>query len=202
MLISSITPLIESYGLVFVAVLICLKVSLCRFRAKRCLSSLQFSPALAHHQLHIIAIVLTAAAAAFVGQLIGYMIGRQFGYRLLLQYGGYLRITEGRIKLGRVSFSALRDRNRDCRSLCTVSAKRHRHPRRSQPHACAAFLIRQRCRCPSVDISSWVPILSVWKSDPSGRSLDRYCCGRSRCDRHRCGGQLPAAARRATYSGS
>jgi membrane protein DedA with SNARE-associated domain len=28
------------------------------------------------------------------------MIGRQFGYRLLLQYGGYLHITEGRIKLG------------------------------------------------------------------------------------------------------
>jgi membrane protein DedA with SNARE-associated domain len=34
----------------------------------------------------------------------GYMFGRQFGYRLLLKYGGYLRITEGRIKLGEYLF--------------------------------------------------------------------------------------------------
>ena len=32
------------------------------------------------------------------------MMGRQFGYRLLVQYGGYLRITEGKIKFGENPF--------------------------------------------------------------------------------------------------
>jgi membrane protein DedA with SNARE-associated domain len=48
--------------------------------------------------------VVIASAAAILGQLIGYLIGRQFGYRLLVHYGGYLRITEGRIKLGEYLF--------------------------------------------------------------------------------------------------
>ena len=103
MLISSITPLIESYGLVFVAVLICLESIALPVPGETVLI-LAAVFAGTRHQLHIIAIVLTAAAAAFVGQLIGYMIGRQFGYQLLLQYGGYLRITEGRIKLGEYLF--------------------------------------------------------------------------------------------------
>ena len=103
MLISSINPLIESYGLVFVAVLICLESIALPVPGETVLI-LAAVFAGTRHQLHIISIVLTAAAAAFVGQLIGYMIGRQFGYRLLLQYGGYLRITEGRIKLGEYLF--------------------------------------------------------------------------------------------------
>ena len=36
--------------------------------------------------------------------MIGYVIGREFGYWLLLRYGGYLRITESRIKLGQYLF--------------------------------------------------------------------------------------------------
>ena len=36
--------------------------------------------------------------------MIGYVIGREFGYWLLLRYGGYLRITESRIKLGEYLF--------------------------------------------------------------------------------------------------
>jgi membrane protein DedA with SNARE-associated domain len=102
-LISSITPLIETYGLVFVAVLICLESIALPVPGETVLI-LAAVFAGTRHQLHIVAIVLTAAAAAFVGQVIGYMIGRQFGYRLLLRYGGYLRITEGRIKLGEYLF--------------------------------------------------------------------------------------------------
>ena len=41
-----------------------------------------------------------AAGAGLVGQMIGYVIGREFGYWLLLRYGAYVRITESRIKLG------------------------------------------------------------------------------------------------------
>jgi membrane protein DedA with SNARE-associated domain len=56
------------------------------------------------HDLNIFAVVLTAAAAAIVGQMLGYIIGREYGYRLLLRYGPYVRITETRIKLGEYLF--------------------------------------------------------------------------------------------------
>jgi hypothetical protein len=36
--------------------------------------------------------------------MIGYVIGREFGYWLLLRYGEYLWITESRIKLGQYLF--------------------------------------------------------------------------------------------------
>ena len=36
--------------------------------------------------------------------MVGYVIGREFGYWLLLRYGSYLRITESRIKLGEYLF--------------------------------------------------------------------------------------------------
>src|SRR5271165_7056367 len=53
------------------------------------------------HDLNIASVILTAAGASIVGRMIGYVIGREFGYWLLLRHGGYLRITESRIKLGR-----------------------------------------------------------------------------------------------------
>jgi membrane protein DedA with SNARE-associated domain len=56
------------------------------------------------HELNIFSVVATAAVAAIVGQMIGYAIGREFGYRLLVRYGPYLRITESRIKLGEYLF--------------------------------------------------------------------------------------------------
>lgn len=56
------------------------------------------------HELSIVAVVLTAAGASIIGQMIGYVIGREFGYWLLLRYGGYVGITEGRIKLGEYLF--------------------------------------------------------------------------------------------------
>ena len=56
------------------------------------------------HDLNIVAVILTAAAAAIVGRIIGYALGRGFGYWLLLHYGGYVRISEARIKLGQYLF--------------------------------------------------------------------------------------------------
>ncbi len=49
-------------------------------------------------------VILTAGMAAFVGQTIGYLIGREYGYRLLLRYGAYVRVTTSRIKLGEYLF--------------------------------------------------------------------------------------------------
>jgi membrane protein DedA with SNARE-associated domain len=56
------------------------------------------------HDLNIVSVILTAAAAAIVGRMIGYAIGRGFGYRLLLRYGYYVGMTEARIKLGQYLF--------------------------------------------------------------------------------------------------
>jgi membrane protein DedA with SNARE-associated domain len=56
------------------------------------------------HDLNIFAVVVTAATSAIVGQMVGYVIGREFGYYLLLRYGPYVRITQSRIKLGEYLF--------------------------------------------------------------------------------------------------
>jgi membrane protein DedA with SNARE-associated domain len=56
------------------------------------------------HDLNIIAVILVAAGAAIVGRMIGYVIGHEFGYWLLLRYGHYVGLTTGRIKLGQYLF--------------------------------------------------------------------------------------------------
>jgi membrane protein DedA with SNARE-associated domain len=56
------------------------------------------------HDLNIASVILTAAGASIIGRMIGYVISREFGYWLLLRYGGYLWITESRIKLGQYLF--------------------------------------------------------------------------------------------------
>ena len=56
------------------------------------------------HDLNIISVILTAGAASGIGRMIGNVIGREFGYWLLLRYGRYLWITESRIKLGQYLF--------------------------------------------------------------------------------------------------
>jgi membrane protein DedA with SNARE-associated domain len=48
------------------------------------------------HELNILAVILTAAVAS--------LIGRYFGYWLLLRYGCYIWINEARIKLGQYLF--------------------------------------------------------------------------------------------------
>jgi membrane protein DedA with SNARE-associated domain len=56
------------------------------------------------HDLNIVEVIIVAAAAAIVGRIIGYAIGRGFGYWLLLRYGNYVRMTASRIKLGQYLF--------------------------------------------------------------------------------------------------
>jgi membrane protein DedA with SNARE-associated domain len=56
------------------------------------------------HQLNIWLVIAAAAAGAIIGDNIGYWLGREFGYRLLLRYGRYVGLTERRIKLGQYLF--------------------------------------------------------------------------------------------------
>jgi len=99
----SIPHLIHDYGLSVVAAVIGLESVGIPFPGE---SALILASIFAgtKHELNIFAVVLTAATAAIVGQMVGYVIGREFGYYLLLRYGPYVRMTEGRIKLGEYLF--------------------------------------------------------------------------------------------------
>jgi membrane protein DedA with SNARE-associated domain len=52
------------------------------------------------HKLEIWAIVAVAAAAAIIGDNIGYSIGRYGGAKLVLRYGHKVGLHEGRLKIG------------------------------------------------------------------------------------------------------
>src|SRR6266702_2177865 len=52
------------------------------------------------HHLSILLIILAAAAGAILGDNIGFLVGREGGYRLLRRYGRYIRLNERRVKLG------------------------------------------------------------------------------------------------------
>src|SRR5437868_4799801 len=57
-----------------------------------------------HHDLNIWGVIASAATGAILGDNVGYGIGREFGYRLLLRYGRYVGISDARIKLGQYLF--------------------------------------------------------------------------------------------------
>jgi membrane protein DedA with SNARE-associated domain len=56
------------------------------------------------HLLSVWIIFAVAAAAAIIGDNIGFFIGDKGGYRLLRRYGHYLRIDEPKLKIGRYIF--------------------------------------------------------------------------------------------------
>jgi membrane protein DedA with SNARE-associated domain len=56
------------------------------------------------HQLDIGLVILAAIAGAIIGDNIGFILGREVGYRLLSTYGRFIGVTEQRIKLGQYLF--------------------------------------------------------------------------------------------------
>lgn len=56
------------------------------------------------HKLSVWVIFVVAAAAAIIGDNIGFWIGDKGGYRLLHRYGHYIRADETKIKIGRLIF--------------------------------------------------------------------------------------------------
>ena len=57
------------------------------------------------HHLNISLVIAVAAVGAILGDNLGFWIGRELGYRLLLRYGPYVGLTEARIKLGQYLFN-------------------------------------------------------------------------------------------------
>ena len=49
-------------------------------------------------------LIAFASAGAILGDNIGYWLGREVGFRVLLRYGSNIGLTEGRIKLGEYLF--------------------------------------------------------------------------------------------------
>lgn len=58
----------------------------------------------ATHQFTILEVIAVAAIAGVIGDNVGFFIGRSIGLRLLGQIGHYVRLTEGRLILGRYLF--------------------------------------------------------------------------------------------------
>jgi len=56
------------------------------------------------HRLDIAAVIATAAAAAFLGTSLGYLVGRGAAMPLLLRYGNYAGLTPARQRLGQYLF--------------------------------------------------------------------------------------------------
>ncbi len=58
----------------------------------------------AGHQLHIVPLIASAATGAILGDNVGYWIGRELGFRLLMRYGRRVGIGDADIKVGRYVF--------------------------------------------------------------------------------------------------
>jgi membrane protein DedA with SNARE-associated domain len=54
--------------------------------------------------LGIVEVIAAASIGAIVGDNIGYWIGRQFGFPILVRFGHYVGLTEPRIKVGQYLF--------------------------------------------------------------------------------------------------
>src|SRR6516164_3734357 len=98
-----IAHLIHEYGLIAVATIVCLEGLGFPVPGETALLGAAIDAG-TKRDLNIGAIIIVAAAAAIVGRMIGYVMGRELGYRLVLQYGNYVGLTEGRIKLAQYLF--------------------------------------------------------------------------------------------------
>jgi membrane protein DedA with SNARE-associated domain len=58
----------------------------------------------ATHQFPLWAVIAVAFAAAFLGDTMGYAIGRGLGYRLLRRHGRWIGMTERRLRIGQYLF--------------------------------------------------------------------------------------------------
>lgn len=103
-LLETITYLVHSYGYFGVAIVIGLESMGVPLPGEAILISASIYAG-STHKLNILGIVLAAIVGAVAGDNIGWMLGREFGTRLLARYGARIGITEPKIKLGRYLFA-------------------------------------------------------------------------------------------------
>lgn len=98
-----LTHLIHVYGLIAVAAIVGLECVGVPLPGEATLLAAAIYAG-TRHDLDIVSVILTGGGAAIIGRMLGYGIGRVFGYRLLLHYGSYGGMTTSRIKLGQYLF--------------------------------------------------------------------------------------------------
>jgi membrane protein DedA with SNARE-associated domain len=98
----NLTHLIATYGYLAIAVIIGLESMGLPMPGESALvlAALYAS----RHDHNIAGVVAAAATGAILGDNIGYWIGREFGYRLLLRYSGNIGLSASKIKLGQYLF--------------------------------------------------------------------------------------------------
>jgi membrane protein DedA with SNARE-associated domain len=95
--------LIETYGYGLVALIIALESMGLPLPGEATLITASVYAG-ATQRLSLSLIILAAVAGAVIGDNAGFWLGDKIGYRLLIRYGQYLRITPGKIKLGQYLF--------------------------------------------------------------------------------------------------
>jgi membrane protein DedA with SNARE-associated domain len=94
---------ISTYGIWLVAGFIALETIGAPLPAEAALIAAGFFAARTH-DLDIWLLIAVGSLAAILGNVVGYWIGRRFGYRLLVRYGHHVGLTEGRIRIGQWLF--------------------------------------------------------------------------------------------------
>lgn len=101
----SIHHLIQTYGYAAVFVLVAVESLGVPLPGETALvAAASYAGATHHHRLSIALIFAVAAAAAVIGDTIGYWIGAKGGYRLIYRYGHYVRLDEPKFKVARYLF--------------------------------------------------------------------------------------------------
>jgi membrane protein DedA with SNARE-associated domain len=95
----TITHLIDAHGYWVVALFVAVESSGVPFPGETALV-LAATYAGETHRLSIAGVIAAAAAGAIVGDNLGYLAGREGGFRLMRRYGRFVRIDERRLKLG------------------------------------------------------------------------------------------------------
>jgi membrane protein DedA with SNARE-associated domain len=93
---------VSTYGVWLVAVFVALETIGLPLPAEAALIAAGFFAA--RTQGNIWLLIAAGILAAIMGNVIGFWIGRRFGYRLLMRYGPRLGLTEGRIRIGQWLF--------------------------------------------------------------------------------------------------
>jgi membrane protein DedA with SNARE-associated domain len=99
-----LTQLISDYGAMFVAAMIALESLGIPVPGETVLVATAIYAGTSHGQINPWNVALAGAAGGTVGNIAGYLLGREYGYRLLVRYGGYAGLTPERIKIGRYLF--------------------------------------------------------------------------------------------------
>src|SRR6516164_11575912 len=97
------THFISGYGIWIVAAFIALESVGLPLPAEAALMAAAFFAAKAHG-LNIHALISAGIAAAIIGEVIGFWIGRRFGYGLLVRHGYRFGLTQERIRIGQWLF--------------------------------------------------------------------------------------------------